>query len=118
MVYKLTDRRLEDAREILERFRSQLHRSRHIDNVSFEHELRKVWGIGYQELKWIIRDLAKTDRYRLLAAYYMQYQNAPGPVSEFQKPLADLYGTKHYDAADKDGARKAFWDRAFGEEEE
>jgi hypothetical protein len=118
MVYKLTKRRLDAAEPILEKYRSHLHKSRHMQSMVLERELRDCWGIGYQELKDIIIDLAKTDRYRLVAAYYMQHQNAPGPVSEFQKPLADLYGTPHYDPFDKDGKQKAFWENAFAHAEE
>jgi hypothetical protein len=61
----------------------------------------------------IIINLSTIPRYRNLAAYYMQHQNPQGPVSEFQRPLAKLYGTRRYDHLDKDGKRKRFWEKAF-----
>lgn len=117
MAYKLTERRLEAVRPILEKYRKLLHKSHHIDPGMLERELRDCWGIGYQALKGIIIDLAKMGRYRLVAAYYMQHQNVPGPVAEFKKPLAQLYGTRGYDHFDKEGKRKTFWENAFGRTE-
>jgi len=117
MVYKLTELRLEAATEILDRYRAQLHKSHHMESRSLERELRDCWGVGYQALKWIMMDLLKTDRYRLVAAYYMQHQNPPGPVQEFKRSLAELYGKQRYDLSDKDGKQKAFWDKAFADAE-
>jgi hypothetical protein len=113
-MYKLTDRRLAAARDILDKYAGQLETRRPIESGLLEKELREVWDIGYQEQKNIIIDLLKNDRYRLIDAYYMQHQNAPGPVSEFQPHLAGLYGTRMYDPFDKEGKQKQFWDAAFG----
>ncbi|HUE69845.1 MAG TPA: hypothetical protein VMP01_03060 [Pirellulaceae bacterium] len=118
-MYKLTERRLEAARDILEKYREQLHRSGSISAMSLEKELRDCWGgMGYQTLKGIIIDMLNNERYRLVAAYYMQHQNAPGPVSEFKPHLARLYGTPTYDPFDKQGTRKAFWEAALGKNDD
>ena len=116
-MYRLTERRLAAAREILDRYADWLQERRRIDPGMLEKELREIWGIGYQTLKDIIIDMLNQDRYRLIAAYYMQHQNAPGPVSEFQPHLARLYGTRMYDPFDKEGKQKAFWEAALGEAE-
>lgn len=114
-MYRLTDRRLAAAREILDRYADWLNERHHIDPGMLEKELRETWDIGYQSLKDIIADMLNHERYRLVAAYYMQHQNATGPVSEFQPHLARLYGTRMYDPFDPEGKRKAFWEAAFGE---
>ena len=112
---KLTERRLEAAKPILERYRDNIIASHSLEVHSLEQELKDCLKLGYQELKHIMIDLAKTSRYRLVAAYYMQHQNGNAPVSEFKPTLARLYGTADYDPFDKDGKQKRFWENAFKE---
>lgn len=107
-MYKLTENRLRAAHAILEKYRDALYETQGIRCMDFEHELRDCWGVGYQSLKDIIIDLSKLDRYEHLAAYYMQFQNPTGVVSEFQGRLAEIYGSRHATDAD------AYWERAIG----
>jgi hypothetical protein len=114
-MYKLTEKRLEEAHGILEKYREQLRTKRYMDSSGLDAELRQCWQIWYQQLKDIMIDMLSNERYKHVAAFYMQHQNAIGPVSEFKPHLAELYGTDDYDHFDKDGSQKAYWDRAFNE---
>ena len=69
-------------------------------------------GIGFQALKDVLADLFKDVQFRFVAAYYMQHQNASGPVSEFKPMLAELYGLPMYDSPDCLEKKEAFW-KAF-----
>ena len=114
-MYRLTERRKVKAREVLDRYTRQLHDSRAIVAGQFEHELRQLWRLGYQTLKDIMIDiLSNHPEYAHLAAYYMEHSNAPGVVSEFQEPLATLYGlTSWYYDDDTETKRTAYWNDAF-----
>ncbi len=110
----LTPQRLTRAADILERYRSALFTGRKYDTGQFEHELRDLWTVGYQELKGIMIDLAGHGRFQEVAAYYMEHSNAPGVVSEFQRPLTELYGVRSYHhSPDFEEKKAAFWERAF-----
>ena len=111
-MYTLTDRRFGKIKPILETHRERFLKTGWIDTGAFERELRDTLDTGYRELKDIALALSEITRYRYIAAYYMQNQNAPAPVSEFKDRLAELYGIKRYDHADPDGKRKKFWERA------
>ena len=113
---KLNDERLQEAKEILERYRDTLLKIHTFDARSLERELRKLWNVGYQELKPLIYAMAQHGRYQEVAAYYMEHSNAPGVVSEFKPHLAALYSMKSYNAADRAEKQKAFWDRVFASE--
>ncbi len=113
MAYRLTERRLDAARDILDKYAEQLRRSKRIDSMGLEHELRETWDLGYRELKDIMSDLLKTDEYKYIAAYYMQHQNPMGPVSEFKADLAALYGLNWYDSPERQKKQAAFWKRYF-----
>ena len=112
---RLTERRFEKAKAILDKYREDLHRTGSISAGILEKELRDCWDTGYQELKGIIIDLSKRDHYRYLAAYYMEHSNAPGVVAEFKPVLAALYGIKYYDGPEREHGRKAFWAGLDGE---
>jgi HJR/Mrr/RecB family endonuclease len=114
-MYRLTELRKSQAREALDRYTRQLHDSRAIIAGQFEHELRQLWGLGYQSVKDIMIDiLSNHAEYAHLAAYYMEHSNAPGVVSEFQQPLANLYGLNSwYNDEEKEIKRAAYWDNAF-----
>ena len=113
-MYRLTDRRHEKARDVLERYRHLLHDHRSLDCHQFEHELRELWDIGYQELKDIFEDLLRRfPQYEHLAAYYMEHINPTGVVVEFQEPLAKLYGAEWYHASDREEKRDSYWERTF-----
>jgi hypothetical protein len=108
----LTPKRLEQAREILDRHNAALLKRPDYDLGTMERELKEVWGLNYQSLKGIIIDLSKRDEYALLAAKYMEH-GTPGIVSEFQRPLANLYGAEYFRSADYNEKREAFWARYF-----
>ena len=111
---KLTDRRMEKARPIFDRYRARLHETHDCDVQQLETELKDCFNLGYQEIKDIIADLLKHDHYKYLAAYFMQNINsAVGVVSEFHDPLAKLYGLDYYYADDQEEKCKAFWDLFF-----
>lgn len=113
-MYRLTDRRHSQARDALERYRHELHDNRYINCDRLEEELRELWHIGYQELKDIFEDmLRRFPQYEHLAAYYMENVNPTGVVSEFQDPLAKLYGIDWYYAANREAKRDEYWARAF-----
>ena len=106
---RLTERRLEKARPILEKYREDYLCNGRIETGQFENELRACWNMGYQELKDLIEDMLKIPQYRRIAAYYMQFSNPPGPVSEFKPHLAKLYGLETYDCKERHAARDAYW---------
>jgi hypothetical protein len=113
-MYRLTERRLASAQPILEKHRAELFQRHSFDAQSLERELRDTWRLGYRELKGIMRDMLKHERYREVAAYYMEHSSARGVVSEFQQPLASLYGIKSYHAPERKEMRSKFWARVFG----
>lgn len=86
-----------------------------MDAGILERELRDLWGMGYQSLKDVMIDiLSNHAEYSHLAAYYMEHSNTPGVVTEFQSPLAKLYGLSSWSYDDaKEQKREEFWERAF-----
>jgi hypothetical protein len=122
-MYKVTERRLTAARPILEKYRAQLFARHSFDTHAFEHELRDVWKTGYQEIKDVVIEITRkrrrsiivreTDRYREVAAYYMENDNGGRTVSEFQHPLAELYGISHFHADDRGKKRDEYWKKVF-----
>ena len=111
-MYKLTKKRFEAAKSILDDYRYRLHTTGSFSRQVFESELRSCWQLDHQELKAIIKDLAKLPEYQYLAAYYMEDSSGMGAVSEFQPVLADLYGiTSYYHSEDREEKRKSFWER-------
>ena len=111
-MYTLTDRRFQQAEAILENYRNCLNKSLKYDTHAFEMELRECWGVGYQEIKELLIDLIKKhSTYRDLALYYMQFQNVPGPVSEFHSTLAKEYGAESYYTDDFKTKKEEFWKR-------
>lgn len=113
---RLTDRRFEQAKPILDRYRDKLAQSQnHSFHAGFlEKELRELWRMGYQELKGVMKDLSRRPGYTHLAAYYMEHSNAgSGVAEEFKDTLAALYGVRHYHADDREEKQRAFW-AAFG----
>ncbi len=108
----LTERRFAKAKIILDRYRKQLHENGSIPTSLFEKELRECWNnMHYQALKGVMIDLAKQNRYRYLAAYYMDHSNGAGVVVEFQRTLADLYGLDYYHSPERASKREAFWNK-------
>jgi len=108
-MYRLTERRLQTAQGILEKYREQFLRNLQFDAHTFEQELRKCWHLGYQEFKSIARNMLRIPRYRHVAVFYMEKINAPVVVSEFQAPLARVYGIRHYDDPERQQKREKFW---------
>ena len=62
-----------------------------------------------------MEDMLKHDRYRYVAVYYMQHCNHAGGlkmvISEFQEPLAKVWGLKWCPHDDKNPAVVAFWEK-------
>ena len=112
-MYKLTDKRFKRAEPVLERYRKQLLEKQRFHATALERELRDLWDIGYQELKSIMIDLLRKEKFMLVAAYYMENTNAPGVVSEFKNTLAELYGIRLFDSSECADAQRQFWQRAF-----
>ncbi|RLB92252.1 MAG: hypothetical protein DRH26_06655 [Deltaproteobacteria bacterium] len=112
---KLTKRRKDTAKDILERYTIYLHDNKSIPVKPFELELQNVWDMGYQSIKDIMIDIVKNHReYTHLAAYYMEHSSTVGVVSEFQRPLAALYGlTSWYHDDTKEIKRQQYWENAF-----
>ncbi|RCS42320.1 hypothetical protein DTL42_19470 [Bremerella cremea] len=110
-MYQLTERRFQKVEHILEDYRNQLILNGCFYAPSFEGEMRSSLNLGYQTLKDIVRDIVKKhSRYRLVALYYMQFMNAPGPVSEFQKYLDAEYSSLGLSRL-KEEDRKLFWEK-------
>lgn len=110
-MYKVTDRRFQKAESILEEYRDSLNKNLDYDTHAFEMELRNCWDVGYQEIKDLLIDLIKKHpRYKHLALYYMQFQNAPGPVCEFHETLAKEYGAENYYSDEFEQKKDRFWE--------
>jgi hypothetical protein len=113
-MYKLTERRLEKAKPILEKYRAELHGSGSVMARDLERELKDCWNTGYRELKDIFIQLSKITHYRYLAAFYMEHSAQGRVVSEFWSPLVELYGMssrKEYHDPETDQKREAFWQK-------
>jgi hypothetical protein len=112
-MYKLTDRRLDTAELILEEARASLIERGSINPYSFEHQLREIWNIGYQEIKDVMNDIVKRHpRFKFVAIYYMENSNPGGVVSEFKKTLASEYGLPSYDRNAIASLRERYWESA------
>lgn len=113
---RLTEEAKLQAIEILERYSKELHDSRQFNSTSLELELRKKWNIGYQTLKHVMIDMLTNHReFEHLAAYYMENINGRQyVVSEFQRPLADVYGlSSWYHDQTKEVKRVKYWEEVF-----
>jgi hypothetical protein len=108
-MYKLTERRLKNAKPILERYRTELHDRGTINAGVLEKELCECWDTGLRELKDVFQQLSKGPRYRHLTAYYMEHSTGPVVVSEFKPALAALYGIDYYNSPERERMREAFW---------
>jgi len=91
---RLTDRRRKKAESILERYRVELYAEGSVDPRAFDRELTRCLKLHYVEMKDIFQDLAKIERYRPLAAYYMQHSNSGMPVQEYWSALEKVYGSR------------------------
>ena len=121
-MYKLTERRFGATKHIFEKYREKLFANREFNAHNFEKELRDVLDTGYQELKDVIIEIVRksrlelpreTDRYREVATYYMEHINGGAVVSEFQQPLANVFGAAHFHAPDVAQKRDAYWKNVF-----
>lgn len=113
-MFKLTDRRFAVAEPILERYLGQFLTAGEFDVQGLERELYETWNVTYRELKDVAIQLVEIPRFRRFAAYYMENSNGiRGLVAtEFKEVLAKLYGTKWYDAPDREQRRQEFWEAA------
>jgi len=111
-MYKLSDERFEKAKPILEKYRAQLHTTGRFNAEGLEKELRQCWKPGSREVKDVVMRLSKTDRYKYLAAYYMEHSDAgKKPLIEFWPTLSVLYGAEYYQSLMRVRKQKAFWSR-------
>ncbi|MGI6353818.1 MAG: hypothetical protein ACOX6W_01770 [Lentisphaeria bacterium] len=112
MAYKLTEKRLQKATPILEEGFAFLVKTKGEAFLprSFEYALRDCWNIGYQELKSIMLDMLRHDKYKYLAVRYMEFCDGTGVKSEFKQSLARLHGVKGYDHLTYNMDRKPFWE--------
>jgi hypothetical protein len=108
----LTKSRLEKATPILERHRTKLMNEGDFRVSELESELKTCWGVGYTDLKSIMPEMLKNERFRLVAVRYMEQSNGGTIVvsSGFKGYLAEVYGIKNHDLEGVD-AKKKFWDR-------
>ena len=116
-MYKLTERRLTLAEQILEKYRSYFVETGYFRASRLEHELRSVWtNVGYQEIKGIMIDMLKNHpRYQYVAAYYMEHSSPTGVASEFKRSLAKAYGVSNFHGSDTESAKDEFWETAKAE---
>ena len=115
---KLTENQLNQAENILERYRNHLLETGQMNARSFESDLRKCWDTGYQTIKQLALALSKIRRYRIVAAYYMEHIYPGGPAAEFKPRLAAMYGTRNYHCSKAmTEKREAFWSGLFSEPE-
>lgn len=113
-MYRLTEIRMAKARETLDRYNAELQSTGTFAVNTLERDLQRLFDTGYQEIKSVMIDLLRHGEYELLAAYFMEHSNPTGVVSEFQVPLAALYGaTSWRHDATLDSKRRRYWERAF-----
>lgn len=106
-MFKLTDRRMERVRPILDKYRRELRERRTFDGSMFEHEMRDALDTGYQEMKDVAIQLARHPLYRGVAIRYMESGFAP--CSEFTLELPKLYGTACYRDGGYEACRAIVW---------
>lgn len=111
-MYTLTEKRLEEAKPILNEFRDRLHSEGSIDALDFERRLIEGLGCGKVDFKEVSKQLLKTDEYLYLAAYHMENSNGPRDLValEFKTSLAKIYGVDIYGSEGMEEARERFWD--------
>ena len=113
-MYTLTERRFLKVEKFLEEARNDLINDGMLNCGILERKMRDALNLGYQTLKDIMIDVVKRyPRYRLVALYYMQHQNAGmGPVCEFQPTLAMEYGLDDFYGGqeDQDQIKAKFWE--------
>jgi hypothetical protein len=114
---KLGGTRLRSALPILELYRQKLFNDRSFDTAALERELCHAWDMAPQALKPLIIDMARRERYREVAAYYMEKAASPVVAPEFRPSLAALYGADTYRSQDCPMLREAFWKRTFNSSE-
>ena len=109
-MYTLTEKRLAQITPILERYRSALFAKHEFQASDFERETRSCLKTGTKEMKSIAVQLLRHERFRDVAAFYMEHCNsAVGVPREFKSPLAKLYGIDHYNAAERQSKQELFW---------
>ena len=106
----LTKKRLEAATPILERYREKLLENGDFRIAELESELKDCWGIGFTDLKSIMPEMLKNERFRLVAVKYLEQTNGTGVPVHFQEFLCDVYGIDHFGSHVPE-AKKHFWNR-------
>lgn len=110
-MYRLTQRRLQKAQSILdEAFIFLVKTKGQAFPYDFERNLRNCWNIGYQELKDIMKDVLKEEKYKYLAVLYME-AGGECVVCEFQAPLAKVHGLKYFTRDGLLANRHKFWNK-------
>ena len=112
-MYTLTEARMKLVRPVLERYRQSLIETKAFEPGDLEKELKDVLATGYREVRSIILQVFnRHERYRYVAAFYMEHISANVVPFEFQDALAKAYGIQAYNSPELDDAAKAFWSRA------
>lgn len=112
-MYKLTERRFDDAEAILEDARASLIERGAFNASVFERQLSEIWNVGYQEIKDLMNDIVKRfPRFKYVAVYYMENSNPSGVVLEFQDTLATEYGLSSFNLDAIAKLRAEFWESA------
>ena len=102
---KVTEERLKDAVPILEKYIAELNEKKEMNLIAFEAELNELWHVNYQGLKPFICALSMKNKYKYIAAYYMEKRM----VFEFHDAMVGVYGAKlRSDQYFENG--KKFWD--------
>jgi hypothetical protein len=112
---ELTPEQFEQAKDIIEKYRDCLFRTKWMNAHSFEREIRELWQLGYQDIKELIEELSHHGRCEQVAVYYMEHSNGGRVVSEFQGRLAEIYGIDWYYADDRPAKQAAYWERTFAD---
>ncbi len=110
---KLTARRLDAIRDVLEKYSRQLQADRDFNCDLLETELRDRLEAGYKDIKGLMEDLLSVPFAKYVAVFYMENSNPMGVSVEFQAPLAQVYGISHYGDNRRDEARENLWQTYF-----
>jgi len=110
MTYRLTEKRLREARPILDAaFEFLVEMRGAYLPAQFERDMTRCWGVGHKELKQIMDDLLRHDQYKYVAVRYMEC-NFCRLTRECQAFLKKFHGIKTYDEKTYPEIRKPFWD--------
>lgn len=118
-MYRLTPLRRKKVKPILEKHRDELYASGRTCVADIEMALRDCLNTGWREVKSIVTALAKEERYKYLAAFFMESIEGMERVpSEFKPVLSKLYGIRRFSDAERGERRKAFWSQMKAQDDQ